>query len=132
MKEICAVTSDLNRYLADIDKEESRQALIDRRTADRLLDEFSPGKTEMVSEALSEISDAMAEAIAFCMAMLGKKSDEMQTNANQAIIGRLVAGAINNYCEKLARDSAEASVNDASCKHCYDQGCRRCDEDCHG
>ena len=126
--EHCANESALRVYLRTIGQEESRINAIEERTNSLLMTDCSDSKTDMVLEALAEVSEGVADCIAIHIASIGNKRCAGERAGHYEAIGRMVAGAVASYCETEAKRIAENEINDASCQHCFDAGCCKCGE----
>jgi len=124
----CANTVALNRYLRTVDQEERRLTAIEDRAASLLLTDYSTTKTDNVMEALQEVSEPVADAIAIHLGHVAHKRCAMEKGSHYEMIGRLVAGMIDGYWARHATQEAERQIDDASCRNCYDAGCRLCRE----
>jgi len=123
----CAVTSDLNRYLGQLDADDSRQAVIDARTLDMLAGEYSPANFQNIMEALPEMTEDLHGDIAASLRIAAKAASPIERNIAHQIIGEKIHAFVREYWHKQAATQAEESVDGADCSHCYDQGCRHCD-----
>lgn len=105
------VTADLNRRLDQYDRDEKRAAEIENREAE-IFNRMQPFSDAEISEALGE---SPMDLIALAM----ESGDEL-------LIGTATKGVINRYWRKYARRQAEEEIDEASCKECFDRGCRKC------
>ena len=114
----CAVTADLNRYLAKLYEDEGRDEAIDERTEDLLAGDYSPFTADNLAEALVEIDIEELAKQLDC----GKESEA----------GATLAKLVRDYWESSARREAERQIDDElanACPRCRGRGCRHCDED---
>jgi hypothetical protein len=114
----CAVTADLNRYLAKLDEDEGRDESIDERTEELLAGDYAPFTADNLAEALGEID---IEGIAKQLA-----------DGKEAEAGTALAKLVREYWDASARLEAERQINDEianACPRCRGRGCRHCDED---
>jgi hypothetical protein len=118
--------SALLHAFRSVTEEERRLAAIDNMTAQLLLTEYSDSRTDMVLDAIHETSEAVADAIAIHMGHLGHKRCAVEKARHYEMIGRLVAGVIDGYCTREAKQAAEKVVDRSECPHCFDFGCRHC------
>ena len=114
----CAVTQDLNRYLATLDADDSREADIEARTEELLDGDYAPFHVGNLGEALGEINiDTLAALLA---------------DGKTAEAGDELAARVRDYWTRMARDKAETDIDDEranACPRCKGRGCPRCDED---
>lgn len=122
---LCANEAALRRYMRTVDQEERRLTAIENRAADLLLTEYSPAA--MAGEALGELNPATMDGIELHIAALGRRMDAIEKARHYEFIGRLIAGAVDNYAAGEARKQAEREVENAECQHCFGFGCRFCD-----
>lgn len=114
----CAVTADLNRYLAAQSADDERAEDIEARADMLMADEFAPFTASNLAEAISE-SDISA------LAALLAAGDE-------AAAGTALAKLSRDYWKALARTKAETDIDVErahACPRCKGRGCRSCDED---
>lgn len=123
----CANETALLFHLRTVDQEERHLNAVENQAAKLLLTDYSDSKTEMVIEAMPEMSEAVADCIAIHMGHIANKHCAVDKARHYECIGRLVAGSITNYCAAEARKQAERDI-DNECQHCYGRGCRRCYE----
>jgi hypothetical protein len=128
MLNLCANESALRIHLRTVDEEERRLTAIENRAAHYLLTDCSDSRTDMVMEALQEANEATADCIAIHIGHIGNKRCAVEKSRHYEQIGRLLAGMIAGYCAKEAQRIAEDEINNASCQHCFDEGCRKCRE----
>jgi len=124
---ICANESALNIYMRTVGQEERRLTSIENRAADLLLSECSPSRTDLVRCALDSLSAAVADAIAIHVGHIEHKRCASEKAHHYQMIGRLIAGSIDNYCATASFKQAEDEINAAVCKRCFDTGCPKCD-----
>jgi len=124
----CANTAALNTYMRTVDQEERRLNAIEARAAHYLLTDCSDSRTGMVLESMQEANEATADCIAIHIGHIGRKICAVDKARHYEMIGRLLAGMIAGYCAKEAKRIAENEINNASCQHCFDSGCRNCRE----
>lgn len=123
----CAVTADLNRYLGKLDADDARQAIIDSRADDLLAGEYSPANFQNIMEALPEMTEDLHGDIAAGLRIAANAASPIERNIAHQVIGANIQAFVQEYWSKSAKRKAEDSVNDADCRHCYDQGCLHCD-----
>ena len=124
----CANTEYLNAYMRTVDQEEKRLDAIDRRKAQLLESDFSSSSAWAALEALHEIPESIGEQISLNMAHVNCAPNEEMKSVFYAVIGRIVADYISQFCEKEAQAIAERDVDNASCHNCFDLGCKFCME----
>ena len=124
----CANTEYLNAYMRTVDQEEKRLDAIDRRKAQLLESDFSSSSELSVLEALHETPESIGEQIALNMSHVNCIPNEEMKSVFYAVIGRIVADYISQFCDKEAQAIAERDIDDASCQHCFDLGCMLCSE----
>lgn len=114
----CAVTADLNRYLATLDADDAREADIEARTEELLDGDYAPFHVGNLGEALGEINiDTLAALLA------SGKTEEA---------GAELAKRVRDYWTASARNKAETDIDYErahACPRCKGHGCPRCDED---
>jgi hypothetical protein len=125
--ELCANTQYLSAYMRTVDQEERRINAIENRAAHLMMTDCNDSKTDMVLEALAWANEATADCIAIHIGHISHKRCAVEKSRHYEQIGRLVAGMIAGYCAKEAQRIAENEINEASCPHCFDAGCRRCE-----
>jgi hypothetical protein len=125
--QLCANESALLIHLRTVDQEERHLNAVENQAARLLLADYSDSRTDMVLEALHEISDPVADGIAIHMGHISNKHCVVDKARHYEYIGRLVAGSITNYCAAEARKQAERDI-DNSCQRCFGSGCRHCFE----
>lgn len=114
----CAVTADLNRYMRQQDEAEARDRIIEER-ADELVrdgEDCEPFTLFNISEAMSEFDGTGLEALA-----------KLLKSGNTAGAGLALSELVKDYWNRMAKKQAEREIENATCRHCYDQGCYRCD-----
>lgn len=112
----CAVTNDLNRFLAVEDRAEAYAEFLEKRT-EELMQEgqvFYPFSEQNFCEALSE-SNLSEIAWLFQQGMT-------------AIAGLKTSLVVNDYWKKLANSKAETEA-ETECRKCFGAGCRHCNEE---
>ena len=124
----CANESALRSYLRTVDEEERRLTAIENRAASLMLGELSPSRTDVVLSAMQEISEAVCDAIAIHLGHIGHKRCAIERQMHYGQIGRLIAGSVDGWAAREATRQATKSVDEASCSHCLDEGCRYCRE----
>ncbi|MFM7008714.1 MAG: hypothetical protein ACKO0Z_05190 [Betaproteobacteria bacterium] len=114
----CAVTADLNRYMRDIDESDRRNSAIDDRAKELGLDgqECDPFTVFNLSEALGELDGTAMEALC-----------KLFKDGNTAGAGLVLEALIKDYWQGAAKRQAEREIDNATCHHCWDLGCFRCD-----
>ena len=126
------VVADLNRYLGEIDRAESRESAIDQRTAALMtLDGgYAPHDAANFAEAGGEmVADAQyAGRLALIIDLIGKAlaAPTGETGGHYEMIGLHLVGFLKHYWKKYARNQAETEIDD-SCPHCFGKGCRKCE-----
>ena len=124
------VVLDLNRYLAHLARDESREAAIERRTAELMAQDggYSPADAGNFGEAMSELvaDPKYAEDLQMILAGIEQTVSKEATEAQYAFIGQRLAGFLKGYWMKYARNQAETEIDD-SCPHCFGKGCRKCE-----
>lgn len=124
--ERCANTEYLSAYMRTVDQEEKRLDAIDKRKDQLLEADLSSYSTGAVLEASHEMPQSVGEHIALNMVYVNFLTKEEMKSAFYAVIGRIVADYISQYCDKEAQGIAERDVDNASCQHCFDTGCKLC------
>lgn len=114
----CAVTADLNRYLRQQDEAEARDRIIEQRAEELMRDgeECDPFTVFNLSEAIGEMDNTAMEALV-----------KLLKAGNTAGAGLALSTLVKDYWQRMASKQAEREIENASCRHCYDQGCYRCD-----
>ena len=124
------VVVDLNRYMAHLARDESREAAIERRTAELMARDggYSPADAGNFGEAMSELvaDSKYAEDLQMILAGIEQTVSKEATEAQHAFIGQRLAGFLKGYWTKYARNLAETQIGD-SCPHCFGKGCRKCE-----
>ena len=124
------VVVDLNHYLAQIDRNESREAAIERRTAELMTQDggYSPTDSGNFIEAVNELAADQKYAADLQMILAGIEQTvgKEATEAQYAYIGQRLAGFLKGYWTKYASNRAETEIDD-SCPHCFGKGCRKCE-----
>ncbi|UUM20955.1 hypothetical protein [Mycoavidus sp. SF9855] len=115
----CVITIDLNRYLAQLDKENLWQEAINSKQEKLLADgsDCYPFLTDNLSEAICEIN---IETIAALLKA-----------GNYEEAGKALADLVNVYWEREAQRKAEREIENEranACPRSLDQGCRHFDE----
>lgn len=115
MTNLCAVTSDLNRYLDSFDKEEQYLSFINKRVEELTQSgaKFYPFTEQNFSEALSECN---LKDIAWLF--------EQGLTSIAGVKTQLV---VMDYWKDLARKQAEIEA-ETECKVCMGSGCPSCYE----
>jgi hypothetical protein len=117
----CAVTADLNRYLAQLDEDDHWQEALGARQEELLADggDCFPFQTDNLSEAICEID---IETVATALKA-----------GNHEEAGKALAGLVCAYWEREAQRRAEREIQNEraanACPRCRGRGCRHCDED---
>ena len=108
---------DLNRHLAKIDREESREQAIESRMEQSMGvgEAYHPCDPLNFIEALEEGNRALL-----------KTALELFESGDFATGGQLLHQIANDHWAAIARTDAEADV-DGDCDRCFGKGCRRCD-----
>ena len=126
------VVADLNRYLGEIDREESRGYAIERRTAALMtLDGgYAPHDAANFAEAVGElVADAQyAGRLALIIDLIGKAlaASDGEVDAQYQMIGLHLVGYLKDYWTRYAANQAETDIAEA-CPHCFGAGCRKCE-----
>lgn len=126
------VVVDLNNYLAKIDRDESRDYAIERRTAALMtLDGgYSPAEPGNFAEAISELAaDARyTNSLALMVDRVGKalNAKDGEADPHYQMLGLHLVGFLKDYWTKYARNQAETEIDD-SCPKCFGEGCRNCE-----
>lgn len=121
----CAVSTDLRAHMRAVDEADRQAEEVLRRVAYYTATSCNPGTTEMVAEALAEISESMVIFIAHHIATA---SAEEQCNQDRiyAQMGRQIAAMVRTYSQKEAGRIAQREIAVASCPICFDAGCPTC------
>ena len=114
MSNLCAVTSDLNRYLAAEDRAEARAEAVTNQAAELLEGDYSPMDPANISEALGEIG------LKGLVAMLSGVPE-------RARVEDFLRSLNQNYWIGMARNQAGINVSNA-CSECFGHGCNKCSE----
>ena len=126
------VVADLNRYLGEIDREESRGYAIERRTAALMtLDGgYAPHDPANFAEAVGElVADAQyAGRLALIIDLIGKAlaASDGEADAQYQMIGLHLVGYLKDYWTRYAANHAETEIAE-SCPACFGAGCRQCE-----
>ena len=126
------VVLDLNRYLAHLARDESRDAAIERRTAELMTIDggYSPAEMGNFAEAISELAanERYTNSLALMVDRVGKalNAKDGEADPHYQMLGLHLMGFLTNYWMKYARNQAETEV-DSSCPHCFGKGCRKCE-----
>ena len=126
------VVADLNRYLGEIDREESRGYAIERRTAALMtLDGgYAPHDAANFAEAVGElVADARyAGRLALILDLIGKAlaARDGEADAQYQMIGLHLVGYLKDYWTRYAANHAETEIAE-SCPACFGAGCRQCE-----
>ena len=114
----CAVTADLNRYMRQLDESDRRDSAIDDRAEElgRDGEECDPFTVFNLSEALGELDGTAMEALC-----------KLFKDGNTAGAGLALDALVKHYWQRAAKKQAEREIENATCHHCYDRGCYRCD-----
>lgn len=114
----CAVEADLRRYMRQQDEAEARDRIVEQR-ADELMrdgEECDPFTVFNLSEAMGEFDNTAMEAMV-----------KLIKAGNTAGAGLALSTLVQDYWKRMATKQAEREIENATCRHCYDQGCYRCD-----
>ncbi len=126
------VVVDLNNYLAKIDREESRDAAIERRTAELMTIDggYSPAERGNFAEAISELAanERYTNSLALMVDRVGKalNAKDGEADPHYQMLGLQLVGFLKDYWTRYARNQAETEIDD-SCPHCFGKGCRKCE-----
>lgn len=114
----CAVTADLNRYMRQMDRADARHQAVKERAEElqQAGSEYDPFCASNVAEALGEFDGTAYEALA-----------KLLNDGNTAGAGLALDVLVKDYWNRLATQKAEREIMAASCGHCFDRGCYRCD-----
>lgn len=123
----CANESALAGYMREVDRTELVIDAIKRRANELLASDY-PIDASMVLEALSEEPQDMAIAIEKHAPFCDSQNPQLRAWHLEEV-GRQVMGAIDSYRRLLATRKAADEINNASCRHCLDDGCHECRED---
>lgn len=123
----CANESALRIHLRTVDQEDRRLTAIENRAASLMLSDVSPSKTDVVLSAMQDISEAVCDAIAIHLGHVNHKHCAIDRQTHYSQIGRLIAGSIDGWAAREATRQATNAVDEASCRHCWDEGCPKCD-----
>jgi hypothetical protein len=107
---LCANTAALRSHFRTVSEEERRLTAIEDLAASLMLTEFANSRTDMVLEAMQEVSEPVADAIAIHMGHLGHKRCALEKARHYEMIGRLIAGMIDGYCARLADKQAREQI----------------------
>lgn len=114
----CAVEADLRRYMRQQDEAEARDRIIEQR-ADELMrdgEECAPFTVFNLSEAMGEFDNTAMEALV-----------KLLKAGNNEGAGLAFSTLVKDYWQRAAKKQAEREIENATCHHCYDRGCYRCD-----
>jgi len=108
---------DLNRHLAALDREESREQAIESQMEESMGvgEAFHPTDALNFIEALEEGNHALLKT-----ALILLESKDFAAG------GQLLHQIAHDYWASIARTDAESDV-DGECDRCFGRGCRRCD-----
>ena len=126
------VVLDLNRYLAHLARDESRDYAIDQRAAALMTKDggYSPADSGNFIEAVNELAADPKYAADLQLILAGIEQALDQRTADpetaHALIGRKLVGFLKDYWMRYARNQAETEIDD-SCPHCFGKGCRKCE-----
>ena len=118
----CAVSTDLR----EVDEAERQAEEVLRRVAHYTATTCNPGTTEMVAEALAEISEGMVIFIAHHIATADSESNQCNQDRIYAQLGRQIAAMVRTYSRREASRIAQREIAVASCPICFDAGCPTC------
>ena len=114
----CAVDADLRRHMRQQDEAEARDRIVEQR-ADELMrdgEECDPFTVFNLSEAMGEFDNTAMEALV-----------KLLKAGNNEGAGLAFSTLVQDYWQRMATKQAEREIENATCRHCYDQGCYRCD-----
>jgi hypothetical protein len=106
----CANESALRIHLRTVDQEERRLTAIENRAASLMLGELSPNRTAVVLSALQDINEAVCDAIAIHLGHISHKHCAIDRQMHYSQIGRLIAGAADNWAAREATRRAENEI----------------------
>ena len=124
--------ADLNRYLAEIDREESRGYAIERRTAALMTIDggYAPHDAANFAEAIGELvaDEHYAVRLALILGRIGKAlaAPTGEIGGHYEMIGLYLVGYLKEYWQRYAANQAETEIAE-SCPACLGAGCRRCE-----
>lgn len=113
----CVATIQLNRYLADLDREDRREAAIESHI-EALMDidgDYDPYEVNNFNEALSELTDRELAVVT-----------ELIRNQKHEAAAKLLDSHITVYWRNLAKSKAESLAE--TCRRCFGLGCPRCED----
>lgn len=114
----CAVESDLRRYMRQQDEAEARDRIVEQRAEELMRDgeECDHFTVFNLSEAMGEFDNTGMEALV-----------KLLKAGNTAGAGLALSTLVQDYWQRMAARQAGREIENATCRHCYDQGCYRCD-----
>ena len=122
----CAVSTDLRAHMREVDEADRQAEEVLRRVACYTATSCNPVTTEMVAEALAEISESMVIFIAHHIATAIIERDQCNQDRIYAQLGRQIAAMVRTYSRKEASRIAQREIAVASCPICFDAGCPTC------
>lgn len=122
----CAVSTDLRAHMREVDEADRQAEEVLRRVAYYTATSCNPGTTEMVAEALAEISESMVIFIANHIATAIIERDQCNQDRIYAQLGRQIAAMVRTYSQREAKRIAQREIAVASCPICFDAGCPTC------
>lgn len=125
---LCANEAALNAHLAEADNEQRRLYAIEKHASNLLATTNNPTITGNALEALSEHLAGEPGLVLrhLVKALESEDRDCIVSHAEQ--LGLLLIVAVRNYWVEASQKEATADV-DASCPHCFGEGCKRCGYD---
>lgn len=126
---LCANESALRVYLRTVDQEERRIDLIEKRTEALMLDGYTVA--DVVGDLIPEFSPATQDTASILISQIAIEEGTRPEVADRLRIqlSKLIERGFDGYRRKLAKAQAEDQIDNASCHHCLDEGCRRCHEE---
>lgn len=97
--------------LRTVAQEERRLTEVENLAAALMLAQCSNSRTAMVAGALHSVSVAVADCIAIHMGHISHKRCAVDKARHYEMIGRMVAGAIDNHCARTATRIAEQAID---------------------
>ena len=122
----CAVSTDLRAHMRAVDEADRQAEEVLRRVAYYTSTSCNPGTTEMVAEALAEISESMVIFIAHHIATASAEREQCNQDRIYAQLGRQIAAMVRTYSQREAKRIAQREISVASCPICFDAGCPTC------
>ena len=122
----CAVSTDLRAHMREVDEADRQAEEVLRRVDYYTSTSCNPGATEMVAEALAEISESMVIFVAHHIATAIIERDQCNQDRICAQLGRQIAAMVRFYARKEANRIAQREIAVASCPICFDAGCPTC------